>query len=222
MLDSPGHKADSGPAHACGTGRDISSRQSGAGSRESGAGSRESGAGSRRGGASARPREAGSRRRDPGVRGARRGRRASASPAAGPPGRWWGTRPGCLGVGLVIGGAAAGLLATLLAGRDPGLVLGIFLLAGTAAGALAARPRAAYLIIPVPALAYVAAAIVAGLVHDRAADTSHTALVISAAQWIASGFLAMSAATLLAIVVAVARWVAARRHGRGQRRQVIR
>jgi hypothetical protein len=116
----------------------------------------------------------------------------------------------------------AGLLVTLLAGREPGPVLGIFLLAGTAAGALAVRPRAAYLIIPVPALAYLAAAIVAGLVHDRAADTSHTALVISAVQWIASGFLAMSAATLLAIVVAVARGVAARRPGWGQRRQATR
>ncbi len=135
-------------------------------------------------------------------------------PTAGPPGRGWGTLPGRLGIGLVIGGAGAGLLVTLLAGREPGLVLGIFLLAGTAAGALAVRPRAAYLIIPVPALAYLAAAIVAGLVHDRAADTSHTALVISAAQWIASGFLAMSAATLLAIVVAVARGVAARQAGR--------
>lgn len=179
MLDSPGHKADSGPAYARGPGRDTSSR-----------------------------------RRDPGARGAQRGRRAPAGPAAGPPGRWWGTLPGRLGIGLVIGGAGAGLLVTLLAGREPGLVLGIFLLAGTAAGALAVRPRAAYLIIPVPALAYLAAAIVAGLVHDRAADTSHTALVISAAQWIASGFLAMSAATLLAIVVAVARGVAARQAGR--------
>jgi hypothetical protein len=187
MLDSPGHKADSGSAYARGPGRDTSSR-----------------------------------RRDPGARGAQRGRRAPAGPAAGPPGRWWGTLPGRLGIGLVIGGAAAGLLVTLLAGREPGLVLGIFLLAETAAGALAVRPRAAYLIIPVPALAYLAAAIVAGLVHDRAADTSHTALVISAAQWIASGFLAMSAATLLAIVVAVVRGVAARRHGWGQRRQAIR
>ena len=179
MLDSPGHKADSGPAYARGPGRDTSSR-----------------------------------RRDPGAREAQRGRRAPAGPTAGPPGRGWGTLPGRLGIGLVIGGAGAGLLVTLLAGREPGLVLGIFLLAGTAAGALAVRPRAAYLIIPVPALAYLAAAIVAGLVHDRAADTSHTALVISAAQWIASGFLAMSAATLLAIVVAVARGVAARQAGR--------
>lgn len=214
MLDSPGHKADSGPAYARGRGRDTGSRRSGAGSRRSDASTRQSNA-------SGRPGEAGSHRRDPGARGAQRGR-ASADPPAGPPGRWWGTCPGPLGVGLVIGGAAAGLLGTLLAGREPGLVLGIFLLAGTAAGALAVRPRAAYLIIPVPALAYLAAAIAAGLIHDRATDTSHTALVISAAQWIASGFLAMSAATLLAIVVAVVRWVAARRHGWGQRRQAIR
>ena len=90
-------------------------------------------------------------------------------------------------------------------------MLGIFLLAGTAAGVLAVRPQAAYLLIPVPPLAYVVAATLAGLVHDRAADTSHTALAISAARWIASGFLAMTAATLLAIVVAAAGWVAARR-----------
>ena len=60
-------------------------------------------------------------------------------------------------------------------------MLSIFLLAGTAAGALAVRPRAAYLLIPVPALAYLAAATVAGLVHDRAA--SSTALAISAARY---------------------------------------
>ena len=116
-----------------------------------------------------------------------------------------------MGIGFVIGGTAAGLLVTLLAGRGPGTVLSIFLLAGTAAGTLAVRPRAAYLLIPVPALAYLAAATVAGLVHDRAADSSHTALAISAARWIASGFLAMTTATLLAIVMAVVRWAAGRR-----------
>jgi len=102
------------------------------------------------------------------------------------------------------------------------VVLGIFLLAGTAAGALAVHPRAAYLIIPVPALAYLVAAILAGVIHDRAADTSHTALAISAAQWIASGFAAMSAATLLAIAVAVIRWAAQRRRGWAQRRPLPR
>ena len=116
-----------------------------------------------------------------------------------------------MGIGLVIGGTATGLLVTLLAGLGPGPVLGIFLLAGTVAGALAVRPRAAYLLIPVPPLAYLVAATLAGLVHDRAADSSHTALAISAARWMASGFLAMATATLLAIVVAAAHWAAGRR-----------
>ncbi len=156
---------------------------------------------------------AGSRRRRPGVSQVRRGRQPHRGrrPPAGRPRQWLGTRSGRLGIGFVAGGAAAGLLVTLLAGRGPGAMLGIFLLAGTAAGVLAVRPRAAYLLIPVPPLAYVVAASLAGLVHDRAADASHAALAISAARWIASGFPAMTAATLLAIGVATAGWVAARR-----------
>jgi hypothetical protein len=154
-------------------------------------------------------RYASSRRRDPGAARPRRARH----PPPGTPRHWWGTRPGRVGIGLALGGAAAGLLGTLLAGSGPGALLGICLLAGTAAGALAVRPGAAYLIIPVPPLAYLAAATLAGLGHDHAADTSQTALAISAAQWIASGFLAVSAATLLAILVATVRWAAARRRG---------
>lgn len=131
-------------------------------------------------------------------------------PPAGPR-RWWGSRPGRLGIALVIGAALAGLLVTVVTGSEPGVALGIFLLAGTAAGALAVHPRAAYLIIPVPALAYLAAAILAGLLHDHAADTSHAALAVSAAQWIAGGFFAMAAATVLSIAVAAVRWAAQRR-----------
>jgi hypothetical protein len=141
------------------------------------------------------------------TRGRNRGMRGRRS-HRGRPDRWWGSRPGRLGIGLAIGGAAAGLLGTVLSGSGPGLVLGIFLLAGTAAGALAVHPRAAYLIVPVPPLAYAVAAILAGLIHDHAAGTSHTALAISAAQWIASGFLAMTAATLVALGVATVRWAA--------------
>ena len=183
MLDSPGHKADSGPQYARGAGRDGSSR-----------------------------------RRNPRARPSHRGRQ----PLPRRPGRWWGTRSGGLGIGLAAGGAAAGLLGTLLTGSDPGVLLGIFLVAGTAAGALAVRPGAGHLIIPVPPLAYVVAATLAGLVHDHAADTSRTALAISAARWIASGFLAMTVATLLAIAVAVVRWAMERRRPWVQRRPVIR
>jgi hypothetical protein len=162
-------------------------------------------------------RNARSPRRNPGAR-----RRRAAPPGPAGPQRWWGSAPGRLGIALVIGGALAGLLGTVVTGSDPGVILGIFLLAGTAAGALAVHPRAAYLIIPVPALAYLAAAIVAGVIHDHGADTSQTALAISAAQWIASGFVAMTAATLLAIAVAAVRWAAQRRRGWPQRRPLPR
>jgi hypothetical protein len=212
MLDRPGHRVDSGPRYAGGPGPNARSRQRNPGTRRRGAGPPGPGD------AGARGREAGDRGRAAGAAGPSRGR---PGPPAGPQ-RWWGSRPGRLGIALVIGGALAGLLGTVVTGSEPGLILGIFLLAGTAAGALAVHPRAAYLIIPVPALAYLAAAILAGVIRDHAADTSHTALAISAAQWIASGFVAMSAATLLAIGVTVVRWAALRRRGWAQRRPLPR
>lgn len=119
---------------------------------------------------------------------------------------WWGSLTGRGGVCIVVGGAALGALITVLAGIGPGPVLGVSLVAATLAAALAIQPGAVYRIIPVPALAYLVMATVAGLAGDRAAGTSHTALAVSAAQWIASGFLPMTVATLLAIAVTAIRW----------------
>ena len=99
----------------------------------------------------------------------------------------------------------------MLSGTEPGVVLGVFLVAATVAATLAVRPRDAYLIIPVPALAYTAAAAVAGLIQDRAADTSLTGLALSATRWIASGFVAMATATVLAIAITAARRLRSRR-----------
>ena len=107
---------------------------------------------------------------------------------------------------VVIACAALGTLVTVAAGTAPGPVLGAAVVAGTAVGALAVRPRSVYVVIPIPALAYVVAATVAGLIHDRAGDTSLTALAVHAAQWIASGFVAMGIATLLAIAATALRW----------------
>lgn len=120
--------------------------------------------------------------------------------------RRWGMLPGRFGVCVVIGSAALGGLVTALTHREPGAVLGVFLIAGTIAAALAVRPRAGYLIIPVPALAYLVAAMIAGLIHDRGNDASLAALAINATQWIAGGFIAMAAATGLAILITAARW----------------
>lgn len=130
------------------------------------------------------------------------------APARRPPtaAQLWGTRPGRLGVFVVIGATLLGMVITMLAGSEPGVILSVFLVVGTVAAALAVRPGAVYLIFPVPAPAYAVAAIIAGLVHDRGVDTSTTALALSAAQWIASGFIAMIVATGLAFVIAGYRW----------------
>jgi hypothetical protein len=154
------------------------------------------------------------RARGPARRGVPRSRASgSAGPRAGRAPGLWGSRPGRLGVFVVIGGAVLGMVVTVAARTEPGSALGVAVVAGTAAAALAVRPRSVYVIIPVPALAYVAAATTAGLIHDRADDSSLTGLAVHAAQWIASGFVAMSIATLLAIAVTAVRWP---RRGRGR------
>ncbi len=118
----------------------------------------------------------------------------------------WGALPAARGVVLQLTSVTVGTVITILAGIEPGLVLGFFLLVGAVAASVAVRPTAVYRIIPVPALAYLAGAVIAGMIHDRATDTSRSALAISAAQWIAAGFLAMTSATGLVILIGAVRW----------------
>jgi hypothetical protein len=106
----------------------------------------------------------------------------------------------------VVVAAVLGMLITIAAGAEPGVVLSVCVVMGTVAAALAVRPDAVYLILPMPALSYAAAAVIAGLAHDHANDTSRTALALSATQWIASGFIAMSVATVLAGAIGGYRW----------------
>lgn len=119
----------------------------------------------------------------------------------------WGSRPGRLGVFTIIAAALLGAAVTAISGRDPGLILGVFVIVGTVIAATIVRLRAVYIIFPVPALAYVAAAVIAGLIHDRATDTSNTGLALNGVQWIAAGFVTMITATILAIVIAAGRWL---------------
>jgi hypothetical protein len=126
-----------------------------------------------------------------------------------PAGRELGTLPGRLGVCIVAAGAALGGFITLLAHSVPGPVLGLFLVLGTIAAALAVRPRDAYMIIPVPALAYVVAALTVGLIEtfNQPGTTSLTTLAVNILQWIASGFLAMLLATLAGLGATVVHWL---------------
>lgn len=122
-------------------------------------------------------------------------------------GAWqWGRMPGWFGITLITGAAALAAIATALTGARPGAALGVCLIIATLAACLAVQRRAVYLLIPAPALAYTVAAAIAGLARSHTAGASHTALALNAAQWIASGFLAMTAATMLAITITAARW----------------
>jgi hypothetical protein len=117
-------------------------------------------------------------------------------------------------VAIVAGGTAIGAVLTIVTGSEPGLLLGLFLVAATIVGTLVVATGAAYVVIPAPAIAYPVAALLAGYVHDHAADTSLTGLAVSAVQWIASGFIAMTAATAIAIAITAARWMFAGPGGR--------
>ena len=140
--------------------------------------------------------------------GGRRGRRNSPPPRG--LGRW-GTLQGGLGVCIIVASAAVGAIVTMVARSAPGFLLGLFVVAGTVAASLAVRPRAGRMIFPVPVLSYLVAALISGVVFDRSADSSKTALAIGAAQWIANGFFAMALATVLAVVIIAARWFLWRR-----------
>jgi hypothetical protein len=128
--------------------------------------------------------------------------------------RRWGSLPGWLGVGIIAASAALGAGATVLTRTTPGLVLGASVVGGTVVAALAVRPRAGRVIFPAPVLFYLIAAFTAGIIHDRSAASSNTALAIDATQWIANGFFAMTLATVLAIVLAGVRWFIWRRNRR--------
>jgi hypothetical protein len=100
----------------------------------------------------------------------------------------------------VAASALLGVIVTVAMNSDPGNALGVLVVAGTVVACLAVRPRSVRLIIPAPTMSYVPAAVIAGAIHDRATDTSHTMEALNAGSWIASGFFMMALATIVAIV----------------------
>jgi hypothetical protein len=118
---------------------------------------------------------------------------------------------------IIVASTAIGAIATMVTGNAPGFLLGVFVIIGTVAAALAVRPRAGRTILPAPVLCYLVAALVSGVIYNHSSDSSQTALAIGAAQWVANGFVAMAIATVLAIVLISLRWYLWHRHqpGRG-------
>jgi hypothetical protein len=140
-----------------------------------------------------------------------RRKKPEGQPGPGGLGRW-GSLQGGLGVFIIVCSTAIGAIATMVTGSAPGFLLGVFVIIGTVAAALAVRPRAGRTILPAPVLCYLVAALLAGVIYDHSTGSSQTALAIGAAQWVASGFVAMATATVLAIVLITVRWCLWHRH----------
>jgi hypothetical protein len=126
----------------------------------------------------------------------------------------WGALQGGLGVCIIVASTAIGAIVTMVADTMPGGLLGAFVVIGTIAAALSVRPRAGRMILPVPVLSYLVAALVSGVIYNRGTGSSSTALAIGAAQWIANGFFPMALATVAAIVIIATRWLLWHRHRR--------
>jgi hypothetical protein len=157
--------------------------------------------------------EAGPGRRPEAERDPRAVREPESDQAAGSARSWrWGQWSGGPGTGIVVIAAVLGALVTVATKHDPGTLLGAFVLAGSVAAGFAVRPRSVYLLIPVPVLCYLVFALAAGLVRDHA-TSSTSGLTVNAAQWIANGFLAMAAATVVLALITGGRWLWARRTG---------
>jgi hypothetical protein len=111
---------------------------------------------------------------------------------------------------LVAGGASIGVVASLALGKDPGTVLGFFVIVGSIAAVLGIQRRSVYLIFPVPALSIFVAAILLGKVHDAKLASSTAGLASGFTQWVAGIFDPAVIATVLVVLIGGARWLLGR------------
>src|ERR1700730_16914362 len=95
---------------------------------------------------------------------------------SGGPARWLGRMPTWTASLLLVAGTALGVIVTLVAGQEPGGLLGFFIIVGTIAAALCVRRGKVYLLFPAPALAFFVAAVVTGKVHDAKLGSSTAGL----------------------------------------------
>jgi hypothetical protein len=109
-----------------------------------------------------------------------------------------------------------GIVATLVAGGEPGFLLSLFIIVGAVVATLGVRPGAVYLLFPLPAFAFFAGAVITGKIHDSSLSSSTAGLAAGFTQWIAGIFLPMCAATILVLVIGGARWLLARQLVGGQ------
>jgi hypothetical protein len=109
-----------------------------------------------------------------------------------------------------------GIIATLVAGSEPGFLLSLFIIVGAVVATLGVRPGAVYLLFPLPAFAFFAGAVITGKIHDSSLSSSTAGLAAGFTQWIAGIFFPMCAATILVLVIGGTRWLLSRQLVGGQ------
>jgi hypothetical protein len=117
---------------------------------------------------------------------------------------------------LLVAGTVLGIIVTLVAGQEPGGLLGFFIIVGAIAAALCIRRGKVYLLFPAPALAFFVAAIVTGKVHDAKLGSSTAGLGAGFTQWVAGIFFPAVVATIIVVLVGGGRWVLGRQLVTGQ------
>ena len=122
-------------------------------------------------------------------------------------GRWLGRMSTRTAILVLVAGTLLGVIVTLIAGQEPGDLLGLFIIVGTIAAALGIQRGKVYLLFPVPALAFFVAAVVTGKVHDAKLGSSTAGLGTGIAQWIAGIFFPAVVATILILLLGGGRWL---------------
>jgi hypothetical protein len=129
---------------------------------------------------------------------------------SGGPARWLGRLPTWTALLLLAAGTAVGIVVTLVAGQEPGGLLGFFIIVGAIAATLCIRRGKVYLLFPAPALAFFVAAVVTGKVHDAKLGSSTAGLGAGFTQWVAGIFFPAVVATIIVLLVGGVRWLLGR------------
>jgi hypothetical protein len=129
---------------------------------------------------------------------------------SGGPARWLGRLPTWTAILLLVAGTALGVIVTLVAGQEPGGLLGFFIIVGAIAATLCVRRGKVYLLFPAPALAFFVAAVVTGKVHDAKLGSSTAGLGAGFTQWVAGIFFPAVVATIIVLLIGGGRWLLGR------------
>jgi hypothetical protein len=121
--------------------------------------------------------------------------------------RWLGQMSLSVAMVVVAVATVVGVILTLIAGQEPGVLLGVFVILGSLVAALGVRRSFVYLLFPLPTLALFLGALMAGVVHDSNLTSSTAGLGVGFTQWIAGIFFPMVVATILVLLVGGGRWV---------------